>query len=82
MKRNIFFICFSLLLGLNIQAQDTNRVYAKINKVTIYAYQAQIEKSIEVSLKKGFNEFVLAGNSVSLETQSIQFNNSNDFMIM
>ncbi len=82
MKRTIFLICISLFLGINLNAQDTNKVYAKINKVTIYNSQAQIEKSIEVSLKKGFNEFVLAGNSYKLENQSIQFNNSNDFMIM
>lgn len=82
MKRNIFLICISLFLSINLNAQDTNKVYAKINKVTIYNSQAQVEKSIEVSLKKGFNEFILAGNSNKLETQSIQFNNSNDFMIM
>lgn len=82
MKRNIFLICISLFLSINLNAQDTNKVYAKINKVTIYNFQAQVEKSIEVSLKKGFNEFILAGNSNKLETQSIQFNNSNDFMIM
>ncbi len=82
MKKNIIFVCLIYLLSITLNAQDTNKVYAKISKVTIYKTQAQIEKSVELSLKKGFNEFILAGNTDKLETKSIQFNNSDEFMIM
>lgn len=82
MKKNIIFICLISLISITLNAQDTNKVYAKIKKVTVYKTQAQIEKSIELSLKKGFNEFILAGNTDKLETKSIQFNNSDEFMIM
>ena len=82
MKKHIVFICLISLISIALNAQDTNKIYAKIKKVTVYKSQAQIEKSIELSLKKGFNEFILAGNTDKLETKSIQFNNSDDFMIM
>jgi len=82
MKNNIIFICIFSLISISLNAQDTNKVYAKIDKVTVYKTHAQIEKTVQLSLKKGFNEYILAGNTDKLETKSIQFNNSDDFMIM
>ncbi|MBP1629172.1 MAG: hypothetical protein H6Q15_65 [Bacteroidetes bacterium] len=83
MKRIIYTsLLILLIIPLNIKAQDTNKVYPKIQKVVVYREDAQIEKSITVSLKRGFNEFVLAGNSNVLNTKSIQFNNNPKYSIM
>ncbi|MBP1629173.1 MAG: hypothetical protein H6Q15_66 [Bacteroidetes bacterium] len=83
MKRTLIStVLLLLIVSLNLKSQDTNKVYPKIQKVVVYQEDAQIEKSITVSLKKGFNEFVLAGNSNVLNTKSIQFNNNSNYSIM
>ncbi|MEA4967060.1 MAG: DUF4139 domain-containing protein [Bacteroidaceae bacterium] len=79
MKRILFslFVLGFSLAGLKAQ----QKIYPQINKVTIFRQTAQIEKSLEVSLVKGYNEIILSGNSSMLNPQSIQFNSSKDFVI-
>lgn len=79
MKRILFslFVLGFFLSGLKAQ----QKIYPQINKVTIFRQTAQIEKSLEVSLVKGYNEIILSGNSSMLNPQSIQFNSSKDFVI-
>ncbi len=79
MKRILFslFVLGFSLSGLKAQ----QKIYPQINKVTIFRQTAQIEKSLEVSLVKGYNEIILSGNSLMLNPQSIQFNSSKDFVI-
>lgn len=79
MKRILFslFVLGFSLSGLKAQ----QKIYPQINKVTIFRQKAQIEKSLEVSLVKGYNEIILSGNSSMLNPQSIQFNSSKDFVI-
>ncbi|MFV0600181.1 MAG: DUF4139 domain-containing protein [Bacteroidales bacterium] len=79
MKRILFslFVLGFSLSGLKAQ----QKIYPQINKVTIFRQTAQIEKSLEVSLVKGYNEIILSGNSSMLNPQSIQFNSSKDFVI-
>lgn len=62
-------------------SQSENKLYPKINKVTVFSASAQIEKGVLIDLKPGFNEVILCGNSPYLRKQSIQFNNSSDFII-
>ncbi len=79
MKRILFslFVLGFSLSGLKAQ----QKIYPQINKVTIFRQTAQIEKCLEVSLVKGYNEIILSGNSSMLNPQSIQFNSSKDFVI-
>ena len=81
MKKNIIIIIAILLISNLTYSQEENKLYPKINKVTVFSSSAQVEKSIPLSLKQGFNEIILCGNSPYLKRQSIQFNNSSDFMI-
>src|SRR5690554_6110765 len=68
--------CF-FIPGLKAQ----QKFYPQINKVTVFRQTAQIDKSLAIELKKGYNEIILLGNSSRLNTQSIQFNSSKDFVI-
>ena len=79
MKRILFSLFVLCLCISGLKAQQ--KFYPQINKVTIFSSTAQIEKSLEVSLVKGYNEIILSGNSSKLNTQSIQFNSSKDFVI-
>lgn len=81
MKKNIIIIIAILLISNLTYSQEENKLYPKINKVTVFSSSAQVEKSIPLTLKQGFNEIILCGNSPYLRRQSIQFNNSSDFMI-
>lgn len=81
MKKNLIIIIAILLISNLTYSQEENKLYPKINKVTVFSSSAQVEKSIPLSLKQGFNEIILCGNSPYLRRQSIQFNNSSDFMI-
>ncbi len=81
MKKNIIIVIAILLIGNLVFSQTENKLYPKINKVTVFSASAQIEKSIPISLKQGFNEVILCGNSPYLRKQSIQFNNSSEFII-
>lgn len=69
-------LCF-FIPGLKAQ----QKFYPQINKVTVFKQTAQIDKSLAIELKKGYNEIILLGNSSRLNTQSIQFNSSKDFVI-
>lgn len=81
MKKNISILILMLLISNLIFSQNENRLYPKVNKVTIFKSSAQIEKSIPVFLNKGFNEIILCGNSPELNKQSVQFNSSSDYLI-
>ena len=81
MKKNIIIIIAILLISNLTHSQEENKLYPKINKVIVFSSSAQVEKNIPLSLKQGFNEIILCGNSPYLKKQSIQFNNSSDFMI-
>ena len=81
MKKNIIIIIAILLISNLTFSQEENKLYPKINKVTVFSSSTQVEKSIPLTLKQGFNEIILCGNSPYLRRQSIQFNNSSDFMI-
>lgn len=81
MKKNIIIIIAILFVGNLAFSQTENKLYPKINKVTVFSVSAQIEKGILIDLKPGFNEVILCGNSPYLRKQSIQFNNSSDFII-
>lgn len=79
MKRiliSLLGLCF-FIPGLKAQ----QKFYPQINKVTVFRQTAQIDKSLAIELKKGYNEIILLGNSSRLNTQSIQFNSSKDFVI-
>lgn len=79
MKRiliSLLGFCF-FIPGLKAQ----QKFYPQINKVTVFKQTAQIDKSLAIELKKGYNEIILLGNSSRLNTQSIQFNSSKDFVI-
>lgn len=79
MKRiliSLLGLCF-FIPGLKAQ----QKFYPQINKVTVFKQSAQIDKSLAIELKKGYNEIILLGNSSRLNTQSIQFNSSKDFVI-
>ncbi len=81
MKKNIIIIIAILLISNLTFSQEETKLYPKINKVTVFSSSAQVEKSIPLTLKQGFNEIILCGNSPCLRRQSIQFNNSSDFII-
>lgn len=79
MKRLLLILTIFLSSYLGGQAQQ--KLYPQIKKVNIFRQSAQIEKNIEISLEKGFNEIILCGNSYKLSPQSIQFNSSKDYII-
>ena len=81
MKKNIFIIILMLSVSNMVFSQKESKLYPIVNKVTVFYSTAQVEKSTKLSLDKGFNEIILCGNSPYLRKQSIQFNNSSDFMI-
>ncbi|MBP1645110.1 MAG: hypothetical protein H6Q16_685 [Bacteroidetes bacterium] len=81
MEKNIIIIIAILLISNLTFSQEETKLYPKINKVTVFSSSAQVEKSIPLTLKQGFNEIILCGNSPYLRRQSIQFNNSSDFII-
>lgn len=81
MKKNIIIVIAILFVGNLAFSQTENKLYPKINKVTVFSASAQIEKGVLIDLKPGFNEVILCGNSPYLRKQSIQFNNSSDFII-
>ncbi len=63
-------------------AQEDIKTYnGKISKVKVYMVQANVEKTIMFPLKKGNNEVILSGNSVYMQTESLQFTSDNDFII-
>ena len=63
-------------------AQEDIKTYnGKISKVKVYMVQANVEKTTMFPLKKGNNEVILSGNSVYMQTESLQFTSDNDFII-
>lgn len=63
-------------------AQEDIKTYnGKISKVKVYMVQANVEKTTIFPLKKGNNEVILSGNSVYMQTESLQFTSDNDFII-
>ena len=72
MKR-IFLVLIVFMTSFGF-ANAQQKLYPKIDKVSVFRQSAQVEKSIEISLEKGFNEILLCGNSYRLSVQSIQLN--------
>lgn len=79
MKR-IFLVLIVFMTSFGF-ANAQQKLYPKIDKVSVFRQSAQVEKSIEISLEKGFNEILLCGNSYRLSVQSIQLNSSKDYII-
>lgn len=79
MKR-IFLVLIAFMTSFSsMNAQQ--KLYPKIDKVSVFRASAQVDKSIVIPLEKGFNEILLCGNSNRLTVQSIQFNASKDYII-
>src|SRR5690554_4387190 len=82
MKKSFPIIVLSLFLSVGIIAQNNSQYNGKTEKVRVFFNQAQIEKSLSFDLKKGSNEIILVGNSQYLNTNSLQFLTSGDYVIM
>lgn len=77
MKR---FVLLAMLLGFGVCFAQ-KPVKAKIEKVTVFPSGALIEKSVQVGLKSGDNEFIFQANSPYLLSNSLQFEASDAFII-
>ncbi len=82
MRKSFSILVLSLFLSVGIIAQNNNQYNGKTEKVRVFFNQAQIEKSLSFDLKKGSNEIILVGNSQYLNTNSLQFLTSGDYIIM
>lgn len=74
------FVLFTMLLGFGFCFAQ-KPVKAKIEKVTVFPSGALIEKSVQVGLKSGDNEFIFQANSPYLLSNSLQFEASDAFII-
>lgn len=82
MKKTILFLAIAFAFSSFGFSQNELKYDAKIQKVTVFQTQAQVEKYITIPLKQGNNEVILIGNSAYMNTQSLQFQTSGDFVIM
>ena len=78
MKRIVTAITL-LLIGQSLLAQ---KVKPRIENVIVYPQGALIEKTAEVSLKKGDNTFYIKDNSPRLYTESLHFQTNKDYQII
>lgn len=75
-------IVTALSLIFAIQTLNAQTLKAKIENVIVYPQMALIEKTAEVSLKKGDNTFYIKDNSPRLYTEGLHFQTNKDFQII
>jgi TonB-dependent SusC/RagA subfamily outer membrane receptor len=75
----LFFISF---IPFQNSASDTLTVTSKIENVTVFRSQAQIERTATVSLKKGKTTVVFTDLSELMITNSIQLKGTGDFTLL
>lgn len=75
-------IVTALSLILAIQTLSAQTLKARIENVIVYPQGALIEKTAEVSLKKGDNTFYIKDNSPRLYNESLHFQTNNDYQII
>lgn len=75
-------IVTALSLVLAIQTLSAQTLKARIENVIVYPQGALIEKTVEVSLKKGDNTFYIKDNSPRLYNESLHFQTNNDYQII
>jgi hypothetical protein len=75
----LFFISF---IPFQNSASDTLVVTSKIENVTVFRSQAQIERTATVSLKKGKTTVVFTDLSELMITNSIQLKGTGDFTLL
>ncbi|MDR0790519.1 MAG: mucoidy inhibitor MuiA family protein [Bacteroidales bacterium] len=75
-------ICFAAAItGYGQEKTQAKEIEGKITKVTVFPYQALIEKTAKISLKAGNNDIVLTGNSQFMIANSLQFQADNNVMV-
>ncbi|MDR0971013.1 MAG: DUF4139 domain-containing protein [Bacteroidales bacterium] len=84
--KTLFSIIFLLIFSFNsLFAQKENpkiEIEGTIKNVTLFLNEAMIEKTAELSLKKGDNNILLVGNSSNMNHQTLQFYLDNDSVII
>lgn len=75
-------IVTALTLILAFQTLNAQTLKARIENVIVYSQGALIEKTTEVSLKKGDNTFYIKDNSPRLYAESLHFQTNNDYQII
>ena len=78
MKRIVTVITL-LLIGQSLLAQKVN---PRIENVIVYPQMSLIEKTAEVTLKKGDNTFYIVSNSPNLFPESLRFQTNDQYQII
>ncbi len=82
MRKNLQSVLLAIvLLQFTVSANGQEEVVTKINKVTLYRYQAMVEKTATVNLQKGNNTILLRGNSNTLIRNSVNFEDNPSYLI-
>jgi uncharacterized protein (TIGR02231 family) len=73
-----------ILIGLFsvVFAQNTKKVDAKIDKVTVFLQQAQIENSVNTVIPAGSSKLIVEGIANSIDINSIQVEGNGDFTLL
>ncbi len=79
--KNIKIMLVLLLICTGLQAQNETEIKSKIESVTVFLSGAQVNRSADVSLKKGKNILYFRGLGEGINPQSIQASAPEAFLI-
>jgi uncharacterized protein (TIGR02231 family) len=81
MKNHHLIIIFSLCI-LQVTAQTTKKVNAKIDRVTVFLNQAQIESNFSVNVPAGSSKIIIDDIANTIDPNSIQVSGKGDLILL
>jgi uncharacterized protein (TIGR02231 family) len=81
MKNHHLIIIFSLCF-LQVTAQTTKKVNAKIDRVTVFLNQAQIESNFSVNVPAGSSKIIIDDIANTIDPNSIQVSGKGDLILL
>ncbi|MFN8430640.1 MAG: DUF4139 domain-containing protein [Spirosomataceae bacterium] len=75
----VFFVSISIS---NIWAQSEKRINAKIDHVTVFLSQAQLDNSLRVNLPQGATKIIVENIANTIDPNSIQVGGTGDFTLL
>jgi hypothetical protein len=81
-KKLLFIACLIISLARVANADDTQKIVSKVQKVTLFLNGAQVTRTSAVNITPGTSTLVFEDISPNIDVQSIQVRGAGDFTIL
>jgi hypothetical protein len=81
-KKLLFIACLIISLARAANADDTQKIVSKVQKVTLFLNGAQVTRTSAVNITPGTSTLVFEDISPNIDVQSIQVRGAGDFTIL